>query len=91
MKVEDGGASFSLVICEHSLTPEALDRLKSLEGVDKVLVDNNAFTVIFRVDSFLDITPSTVITAQQAIKKTFRDISRDACRDDSVPTERMNV
>lgn len=83
MTIEDGGATFSLIICEQSLTPDELDHLKSLDGVDKVLVDNNAFTVVFKVDSFLDITPSMVINAQQAIKKTFRDISRShaaSCR-----------
>ena len=76
MTVEDGGATFSLIICEQSLTPSELDLLKSLDGVDKVLVDNNAFTVVFKVDSFLDITASTVINAQQAIKKTLRNITR---------------
>ena len=83
MIVQDGGATFSLIIGEQFLTPDELHLLKNLDGVDKVLVDNNALTVVFKVDSFLDITPSMVINAQQAIKKTFRDISRSqaaSCR-----------
>jgi len=82
MTVEDGGATFSL-ICGKCLTPDELDLLMNLDGVERVLVDNNAFTVVFKVDSFSDITPSMVINAQQAIKKTFRDISRSqaaSCR-----------
>ena len=75
MTVEDGGATFSL-ICGKCLTPDELDLLMNLDGVERVLVDNNAFTVVFKVDSFLDITASTVINAQQAIKKTFRNITR---------------
>jgi hypothetical protein len=75
MKVEDGGATFSLMICGQLLTLDELDLLKSLEGVDKVLVGNNAFTIIFKVDSCLDITVSTVINAQQAIKKALRDVT----------------
>ena len=76
MKVEDGGATFSLNICGQLLTLEELDHLKSLDSVDKVLVGNNAFTVVFKVDSFLDITASTIINAQQAVKKTLRSKGR---------------
>jgi hypothetical protein len=76
MKVEDGGATFSLNICGQLLTLEELDHLKSLDSVDKILVGNNAFTVVFKVDSFLDINASAVINAQQAIKKTLRGITR---------------
>jgi hypothetical protein len=87
MRVEDGGASFSLVIYDQRLTFDNLDILKKLDGVEKVLVSNDTFTVTFRVDSFLDITPSTVINAQQAIKKTFRNITRVDCPAGSVPID----
>jgi len=69
MTVEDGGATFSLIIRGQLLTIEELELLKGLDGVDKVLVDNNVFTVVFKTDSFSDITASTVISAQQAIRK----------------------
>jgi hypothetical protein len=78
MKVEDGGGTFSLVICGQLLTLDELDLLKDLDGVDKVLIGNEAFTVVFKVDSIFDITTSTVIIAQQAIKKTLRRVP--ACR-----------
>jgi len=87
MNVEDGGSSFSLIICDQRLTFEELDILKKLDGVERVLVTDNAYTVVFKVDSFLDITPATVISAQQAIKKTFRDKTRTACRTNSVPID----
>jgi hypothetical protein len=76
MTVEDGGATFSLVICGQFLTLGELDLLKSLDGVDKVLVGNDVFTVVFKVDSFWDISASTIISAQQAIKKTLRSKGR---------------
>jgi len=87
MKVEDGGATFSL-ICKKCLTPDELDLVKSLDGVDKVLVDNDAFTVVFKVDSFLDITTSSVINAQQAIKQTFRNITRSNTSPDFTELEK---
>jgi hypothetical protein len=73
MKVEDGGGTFSLVINGQTLTLAELDLLKSLDGVDKVLIGNEAFTVVFKVDSIFDITTSTIIIAQQAIKRTLRN------------------
>ena len=75
MTVEDGGATFSFIIRGQLLTIEELELLKGLDGVDKVLVDNNVFTVVFKTDSFSDITASTVISAQQAIKETLRNIT----------------
>jgi hypothetical protein len=73
MKVEDGGGTFSLVINGQLLTLAELDLLKSLDGVDKVLIGNEAFTVVFKVDSIFDITINAIINAQQAIKKTLRN------------------
>ena len=71
MKVEDGGATFSLIVYNRPLTLEELDVLHGIDGVTRVLPGNNAFTVIFRVDSFLDVTASAVVQAQRAIKRAL--------------------
>jgi hypothetical protein len=71
MKVEDGGATFSLIVYDQRLTLHELNILQSLDGVERVLAGNNAFTVIFKVDSLWDITTSAVVNAQQAIKKAL--------------------
>ena len=75
MQVNDGGASFSLIICDQDLTFDDINILKKIEGVENILAGDNAFTVIFRVNSFLDINPSTVINAQQNIKRTLRNLT----------------
>ena len=77
MKVGDGGGTFSLIVCEQSLGINELDLLKGIEGVDKVLIGNDAFTVVFKADSIFDITAATVIKAQQAIKEALRRVSCD--------------
>lgn len=71
MKFEDGGATFSLIVYDQPLTFDELNILQSLYGVERVLPGDNTFTVIFKVDSILDITVSTVVNAQQAIKKAL--------------------
>jgi hypothetical protein len=71
MTVEDGGATFSLIVYDQPLTLEELDILQGIDGVARVLPGNNTFTVIFKVDSFLDITASAVVKAQRAIKKAL--------------------
>ena len=71
MKLEDGGATFSLIVYDKSLTLDELNILQSLDGVERVLSGDYTFTVTFKVDSFLDITVSTVVNAQQVIKKAL--------------------
>ncbi len=71
MTFEDGGATISLIVRDQPLTLEELNILQCLDGVERVLPCDNTFTVIFKVDSFLDITVSTVVNAQRAIKKTL--------------------
>jgi len=79
MRVEDGGATFSLVIYDQPLTLYEIDTLQSIEGVAKVLPGSNAFIVVFTVDSFLDITATAVVNAQRAIKKALaRETDLDA-------------
>jgi len=73
MKMEDGGAIFSLIVYDHSLTLDELNFLQSLDAVEGVLLGNNTFRVIFKVDSFLDVTLAAVVSTQQALKKVLSE------------------
>jgi len=71
MTVEDGGATFSLIVYDQPMTLGKLAILQSIDGVTRVLPGNNTFTVIFKVDSFLEVTVSAVARAHRAIKKAL--------------------
>jgi len=70
--VVDGGATSSLIVYDITLTLDELDILQGIDGVVRVLPDNNAFTVVFKVDSFLDVNISAVVKAQRTIKKALQ-------------------
>ncbi|HET6514034.1 MAG TPA: hypothetical protein VFG09_02655 [Thermodesulfovibrionales bacterium] len=73
MNIEDGGATFSLVVHDRPLTLDEVTILQNLEGVERILLGDNAFTIIFKIERAWGLTGSVIVEAERAIRNALLD------------------